>query len=57
MTAMDDYMNWFEATQLRTSSGDFTHYLKAAEASEETERHRRDALSVYLDAVEAQFQN
>jgi xanthine dehydrogenase molybdopterin-binding subunit B len=57
MTVMDDYLNWFEATQLQTSSGDFTNYLKAAGASEEAEERRRDALSVYLDAVEAQFQN
>jgi len=57
MTKMDDYMNWFEATQLRSSSGDFTNYLKAAGASEEVEKRRRDALSVYLDAVEAQFQD
>jgi hypothetical protein len=56
MTEMDDYMNWFEATQLRTTSGDFTTYLKAAGASEEIEK-RRDALSVYLDAIEAQFQD
>jgi hypothetical protein len=57
MTEMDDYMNWFEATQLQTKSGDFTTYLKAAGASEESEKPRRDPLSVYLDAVEAQFQN
>lgn len=58
VTEMDDYMNWFEATQLRTSSGDFKSYLRAAGASAETEEgRRRDALSVYLDAVEAQFQN
>jgi hypothetical protein len=57
MTDIDDYMNWFEATQLRTSSGTFTNYLKAAGTSGEPEKRRRDALSVYLDAVEAQFQN
>jgi hypothetical protein len=57
MTTMDDYLNWFEATQSRTSSGDFTNYLRAAESSGETEERRRDALSVYLDAMEAQFQD
>ena len=57
MTEIDDYMNWFEATQLPTSSGSFTNYLKAAGQSSEPEKRRRDALSVYLDAVEAQFQN
>jgi hypothetical protein len=57
MTDIDDYMNWFEATQLQTSSGDFGDYLKAARESGEPEKRRRDALSVYLDAVETQFQN
>ncbi len=57
MTDIDDYMNWFEATQLPTSSGSFTNYLKAAGQSSEPEKRRRDALSVYLDSVEAQFQN
>lgn len=54
---MDDYMNWFEATQLQTKSGAFTDYLKAAGGASEPEKRRRDALSVYLDAVEAEFQN
>ena len=57
MTDIDDYMNWFEATQLQTSSGAFTNYLKAAGATNGPEKRRHDALSVYLDAVEAQFQN
>ncbi len=57
MTQIDDYMNWYEATRLRTSSGAFTHYLKAADQLGGPEKRRRDALSVYLDAIEAQFQN
>ena len=57
MTEMDDFMNWFEATQLPTKSGAFTDYLKAAGETIEPERRRRDALSVYLDAVEAQFRD
>jgi hypothetical protein len=57
MSNIDDYLNWFEATQLKTKSGAFTDYLKAAGESNEPEPRRRDALSVYLDAVEAQFQN
>jgi hypothetical protein len=56
MTDIDDYLNWFEATQLPTKSGAFTDYLKAAAQPGEPEKRRRDALSVYLDAVEAQFQ-
>ena len=57
MMEMDDFMNWFEATQLSTKSGAFTDYLKAAGEKIEPERRRHDALSVYLDAVEAQFRD
>jgi hypothetical protein len=55
MNDIDDYMNWFEATQLKDKSGAFSGYLKAAGESAEPKRH--DALSVYLDAIEQQFQN
>ena len=57
MSDIDDYMNWFEATQLQTSSGAFGDYLKAAGGSDAPEKRRHDALSVYLDAIETQFQN
>ena len=52
---VDDYMNWFEATQSKTMSGVFVDYLKAA--NEPQTPRRRDALSVYLDSIEEQFQN
>lgn len=55
MSQIDDYMNWFEATQANTKSGVFVDYLKAAGESAEPRRH--DPLSVYLDAIEEQFQN
>jgi hypothetical protein len=55
MSEVDDYMNWFEATQSKTKSGEFTDYLKAAEEQNEPRPRRRDALSVYLDALEEQF--
>jgi hypothetical protein len=55
MSDIDDYMNWFEATQLNSRSGAFADYLKAA--AESAQPKRRDALSVYLDAMEEQFQN
>ena len=57
MAAIGDYMNWFEATQSRTSSGSFREYLDAAEVAEQQKRHRHDPISVYLDAFEAQIQN
>ncbi|MEP6685444.1 MAG: hypothetical protein ABJB22_01595 [Verrucomicrobiota bacterium] len=56
MEKIDDYLNWFEATQSQTRSGTFAEYLKAAGKSEDPEPRRRDAISVYLDVLEAQFQ-
>lgn len=50
---MDDYMNWFEATQLKTMSGAFSDILKAASEEEERPSRRRDPISVYLDSIEA----
>ena len=55
MSEVDDFMNWYEATQAKTTSGAFRDYLHAADSSEEV-RRRRDALSVYLDALETQLQ-
>jgi hypothetical protein len=54
---IDDYMNWFEATQSRGPSGAFTDYLKAAERASQPERKRRDPISVYLDVLETQLQD
>jgi hypothetical protein len=55
MGAIGDYLNWFEATQTRTPSGGFAEYMKTAEAAAERESRRRDPISVYLDALEAQL--
>jgi hypothetical protein len=55
MNEIDDYLNWFEATQSHTSSGTFRNYFGAAEEQGTPHAHRRDALSVYLDAIEEQF--
>jgi hypothetical protein len=57
MTEIDDYMNWFEATQMSTGSGNFTGYLKAVDQSQVPAPRRHDPLSVYVDALEAQFEN
>ena len=57
MNDIDDYMNWFEATQMKNGSGNFTNYLKAVDQSQLSESKRRDPLSVYVDAVENQFEN
>ena len=55
MNEIADYMNWFEATQTRTSSGIFQEYLRAAGQALEPEVRRRDPISVYLDVLETQF--
>jgi len=57
MNDIDDYMNWFEATQMKNGSGNFTDYLKAVDQSQLSESKRRDPLSVYVDAVENHFEN
>jgi hypothetical protein len=56
MNKIDDYMNWFEATQSKTRSGAFADYLRAASETAEAQPRRHDPLSVYLDALEGQFQ-
>jgi len=55
MNDIDDYMNWFEATQMESGSGNFTDYLKAADQSLRSAPRRRDPLSVYLDSLADQF--
>jgi hypothetical protein len=57
MSEIDDYMNWCEATKPETASGVFTNYLSAAEQQGEMQLRRHDALSVYLDALEAEVEN
>jgi len=55
MTEIDDYLNWFEATQMNSGSGNFTGYLKALDQSQVPAPRRHDPLSVYVDALEDQF--
>ena len=48
-------LNWFEATQMNSGSGNFTGYLKALDQSQVPAPRRHDPLSVYVDALEDQF--
>ena len=57
MREIDDYMNWFEATQMKSVSGNFTGYLKAVDQSQLQPPRRRDPLSLYVDVVADQFDN
>jgi hypothetical protein len=54
--AIDDYLNWFEATRLVHPSGQFVDYIKAAERAAQPPRTRRDPISIYLDALEFQLE-
>jgi hypothetical protein len=56
MGEIDDYMNWFEATQMERGSDAFNGYLRAASESEISTSKRRDPLSVYLDALEDEIE-
>ena len=55
MSEVDDYMNWFEATQLETASGLFDNVRATAADPAGTIHHRKDAFSTYLDAMESEF--
>jgi len=57
MSNIDDYMNWFEATQIKKGSGNFIDYLKTVNQSQVSAPKRHDPLSVYVDALEDQFEN
>ena len=57
MSDIDDYMNWFEATQMESGSGVFADYLRAAQRPQASESRRRDPLSVYLDALEDRLED
>lgn len=57
MNDVDDYMNWFEATQLKTRSDIFENYMRSASDRDSRSSRRRDAISVYLDALEQQTGN
>ncbi len=52
--AIDDYLNWYEATQLKTISGAFAELLNES-AGENNGPRRRDPISVYLDSVEMEL--
>jgi hypothetical protein len=55
MSEIDDYLNWFEAAKLETPSGMFDDYFKSTEDLRARGPKRKDALSIYLDAVEQEF--
>jgi hypothetical protein len=50
-----DYLNWFEATQMKTMSGAFDNYLKTVNELSEQDRKQKGPIGKYLDELEQQF--
>ncbi len=53
---IEDYLNWFEATQMSTESDSFDDYMKTAKALAHDASKRDDPISRYLDVVQQQTQ-
>ncbi|MEO8439443.1 MAG: hypothetical protein ABI540_04390 [Spartobacteria bacterium] len=52
---IDDYLNWYEATQGKTMSDAFSDILQTARSADEDLPRRRDPISVYLDSIEMEM--
>ena len=52
----NDYLNWYEATQLKIRSGAFMEYQKTLNELNRPLPPRNDKLSKYLDEIENEFQ-
>jgi hypothetical protein len=50
-----DYLNWWEATQVRSRSGTFDDYLRAANEISEQDRKDKGPIGAYLDQMEQDF--
>ena len=57
MDKIDDYLNWFEATQMPERSRAFDDFLQSAKAEEKwTPPKRNDAISKYIDQLQREFE-
>ncbi|MGC3992408.1 MAG: hypothetical protein QM796_22455 [Chthoniobacteraceae bacterium] len=57
LDAIADYLNWFEATQIKVQSHDFDAYLRDAKAfNDAPPPHRDDPITRYMDVLEQQLQ-
>lgn len=50
-----DFMDWFEITRARETSGAFNDYLRLKERLKQQARNRRDPVSRYLDKMDKLF--
>jgi hypothetical protein len=56
MQGVEDYINWFSATQIEGTSQDFDGYARALNLLEKLEQRKRpDPISRYLDAIEREL--
>ena len=56
MDKIDDYLNWYEATQMPEQSGAFDDFLQGAKAEETWKPPKRnDAISKYIDQLQREF--
>ena len=53
--AVEDYLDWYEATQRDSLSDSFRQYLQTAEQLDHPPARRRDPISRYLDAIEKEY--
>ena len=57
MDKIEDYLNWYEATQTPEQSGAFDDFLQGAKAMEKwTPPKRNDAISTYIDQLQREFE-
>jgi uncharacterized protein YllA (UPF0747 family) len=50
-----DYLNWFEATQMKTMSGAFDTYLKTVDELSAEDKKQKGPIGQYLDQIEQEF--
>ncbi len=51
-----DYLNWFEATQMKSRSSAFDDYLKTADQMTQDDMQHKGSVGLYLDEIEENFQ-
>ena len=57
MDKIDDYLNWYEATQMPEQSGAFEDFMQGSKALEKgTPPKRNDAISSYIDQLQREFE-
>ncbi len=57
MDKIDDYLNWYEATQMPQQSGAFEDFMQGSKAMEKwTPPKRNDAISNYIDQLQREFE-